>query len=72
MALLAFSQVDMFAKVAALVTFLLLVWAVARFRWFASEADKAEESGLGTVMLAVSAAVIAIVIVAAVLGPHPA
>lgn len=67
----SFAHVDMFAEAAALVTLVLLVWAIVRVRWFLHDADRADESRLSAVMIAVSAAVVAIVIAVAILGPHP-
>lgn len=65
------SQADTFAKAAAVVTLTLLVWAVVRYRWFAQKAESADENKLGALLVAVSAVVITIVFVAAMLGPHP-
>jgi len=72
MSLVAASRIDTFAGAAALVTLLLLVWVFARFAWFSRQADKADERTLSGIMVAVSAVVIAILIAAAILGPHPA
>lgn len=72
MAFVLFAQADTFAKAAAIVTLTLIVWAIARFRWFANGAETADEGKLSGVMVAVSAVVVAVAILAAILGPHPA
>jgi len=67
----SFAHADMFAEAAALVTLVLLVWAIVRAPWFLHDADRADESRLSAVMIAVSAAVVAIVIAVAMFSPHP-
>jgi len=72
---LNFASVDGFAKAAALVTILLLLSLMFPpvHRWIVSREDD-DRSGVafGGILLALTVAGVAAVIVAAILGPHPA
>jgi hypothetical protein len=62
---------DTFAKAAVAVLVVLIVSLLARSRWVTDRDEGRDERTLVGLLLGLTAAGVAVVIVAAILGPHP-
>jgi Ca2+/H+ antiporter len=69
-AIFQFAQADTFGETAAAVTLAALVAVVLARKWIAQREER-DGATIGSVLLAVSAVVVAAIIIAALAGPHP-